>query len=39
MKFLLKVRTTVDVDYLKKTFNHNDIFNDTTTLDDGYIKI
>lgn len=30
--------TTIGVDYLKKTFNHNDIFNDTTTFDDGRKK-
>lgn len=33
--FINNYSSTIGVDYLKKDFNHNDLFNDTTTLDDG----
>lgn len=33
--FMSNYSSTIGVDYIKKTYNHNDLFNDTTTLDDG----
>ena len=36
--FMSNYSSTIGVDYIKKDFNHNDLFNDTTTLDDGKTK-
>ena len=36
--FTQSYTSTIGVDYLRKDFNHNDIFNDTTTLDDGKME-
>jgi small GTP-binding protein len=33
--FMNSYSSTIGIDYIKKSFNHNDLFNDTTVLDDG----
>lgn len=33
--FMSNYSSTIGVDYIKKNYNHNDLFNDTTTFDDG----